>query len=77
MKTSHLVLGIGFIAFGLIQLGEEFDLYHFNWSFIGKLWPLVLIFIGIRFLTKNRYLSPRDDSFPNDPQAPHDSESLQ
>lgn len=52
MKTSSLFWGAFFIALGGLILYDNVSSLVFQWSFIIKLWPLILIFWGIGFLFK-------------------------
>ena len=43
--------GIVFIAFGIILIGNNMDLFHINMdSFWSLLWPVILILVGINLV---------------------------
>lgn len=60
MKPSNVIIGAAFILFGLIKLGEELDLFFFDWHWIRRLWPVGLIALGIWLLGRKREVPPND-----------------
>ncbi len=54
MKTSHVFWGTLFIAFGLLVLVNNFTSILMDWSLIWKLWPLVIILLGISIVIKHK-----------------------
>ena len=44
---AMVLIGIGFLF-----LLQNMGWFHFHW--IGRLWPLILIVIGLRMITRNR-----------------------
>ncbi|HLG31604.1 MAG TPA: DUF5668 domain-containing protein, partial [Ignavibacteriaceae bacterium] len=55
MKTSHIFWGTLFIVLGLLVFINNFTPIYVDWGTIWKLWPLVIILIGISILIKHRY----------------------
>lgn len=55
MKTSHIFWGTLFIVVGLLVFINNFTPIYMDWSTIWKLWPLVIILIGISILIKHKY----------------------
>lgn len=47
MKSRNLFLGIVFVAVGVLALLSSLDIIDFSWRIACKLWPLLLVFIGI------------------------------
>ncbi|MDQ1086188.1 MULTISPECIES: LiaF transmembrane domain-containing protein [unclassified Siphonobacter] len=79
MKSSRVIVGACFIAFGLIKLGEELGFFDFDWSAIWRYWPILLISWGVWILVRDKTQPPYDPPldpptsythFPEDPQAP-------
>ncbi|MBR1514170.1 MAG: hypothetical protein IJ622_07770 [Bacteroidales bacterium] len=50
MKSRNLFLGIIFVAIGIVALLGSLDVIHFSWHIAWKLWPMLLIFVGIAVL---------------------------
>ncbi|HTK95555.1 MAG TPA: DUF5668 domain-containing protein [Terriglobales bacterium] len=48
IPTAAVIL----IGIGVLFLLQNMGLWHFHW--IGRLWPLILIFIGVRMFMRNR-----------------------
>ncbi|SDM57826.1 LiaI-LiaF-like domain-containing protein [Siphonobacter aquaeclarae] len=61
MKPSNVIIGAAFIVFGLIKLGEELDLFYFDWHWIRRMWPIGLIALGIWLLGRKREDPPNND----------------
>jgi hypothetical protein len=55
MKTSHIFWGLLFVALGLLILINNFSSIFMDWETIWKLWPLVVILLGISLLIKHKY----------------------
>jgi hypothetical protein len=55
MKTSHIFWGILFIGLGLLVLINNFTTIFMDWSTIWKLWPLVIVLLGLSILIKHQY----------------------
>lgn len=50
-STGEILSGIVFIAFGIILIGNNMDLFHINMvSFWSLLWPVILILVGINMV---------------------------
>lgn len=54
MKTSHVFWGTLFICFGLLVLINNFTSILMDWGLIWKLWPLVIILLGISIIMKHK-----------------------
>ncbi|MCW8809943.1 MAG: DUF5668 domain-containing protein [Ignavibacteriaceae bacterium] len=55
MKTSHIFWGLLFIVFGLLVLINNFTTIFMDWGAIWKLWPLVIVLLGISIIVKHKY----------------------
>ena len=47
MKNKNLFLGVILLFVGIVALLASLDIFEFRWSIVWKLWPMLLIFIGI------------------------------
>ena len=52
--NSGIFWGLLLVAFGLLWLGRSFDLFHFHWYNVFKLWPLLIIWLGVSMLPIER-----------------------
>ena len=50
MKSRNLFLGIIILFIGVVSLLASIDVIHFNWYVAWRLWPMLLIFLGIAVL---------------------------
>jgi hypothetical protein len=55
MKASHIFWGILFIGLGLLVLINNFTTISMDWATIWKLWPLVIVLLGLSILIKHKY----------------------
>ena len=55
MKTSHIFWGLLFIGLGLLVLINNFTTIFMDWATIWKLWPLVVVLLGLSILVKHKY----------------------
>lgn len=55
MKTSHIFWGLLFICLGLLILINNFSTIFMDWASIWKLWPLVVVLLGISLLVKHKH----------------------
>ena len=55
MKTSHIFWGLLFIVFGLLVLINNFTNIFMDWGTIWKLWPLVIVLLGLSIIVKHKY----------------------
>jgi len=44
--SASVVIGVGFVLLGVLFLLNQF----FNLDFLGELWPLFIVFVGLLFL---------------------------
>lgn len=56
MKTSGFVWGAIFLLVGVLLLVENFGIATIDWVLIMRLWPLILIFMGIGMVFKGNWL---------------------
>ncbi len=73
MKPSRVIVGVAFIAFGLIKLGDELGFYEFDWFSFRRYWPVLLILWGVWMLVRDKPQQPYEPPvssthFPEDPQ---------
>lgn len=50
MKSRNLFLGIIFLFVGVVTLLATLDVIEFSWGVALRLWPMLLILIGIAIL---------------------------
>lgn len=55
MKTSHVFWGTLFIGLGLLVLINNFTAIFMDWDTIWKLWPIVIILLGLSLLIKDKF----------------------
>ena len=55
MKTSHIFWGLLFIVLGTLVLINDFTTIFMDWATIWKLWPLVVVLLGLSILIKHKY----------------------
>ena len=55
MKTSHIFWGLLFIGLGLLVLINNFTTIFMDWATIWKLWPLVIVLLGLSILVKHKH----------------------
>ena len=56
MKSRNLFLGILILFIGVVSLLASLDVIDFSWRIMWKLWPMLLIFIGIIVLPVKDWL---------------------
>jgi hypothetical protein len=54
MKTGRIFWGIILVYIGGIILLQNFNIIDFNWRFIWRFWPIVLVFAGVNMLFSSR-----------------------
>lgn len=57
MKSKNIFWGVFFISLGLLFLLDLSDIKLIDFGQVFDLWPLILIFIGIKILIKNNIVS--------------------
>ena len=50
MKSRNWFIGIIFVAVGVLSLLASLDVIDFSWRIAWRLWPLLLIFVGVAVL---------------------------
>ena len=50
MKSRNLFLGIIILVVGVFALLASFDVIDISWRIVWRLWPLLLIFLGVAVL---------------------------
>jgi phage shock protein PspC (stress-responsive transcriptional regulator) len=53
-KNNGIFWGLLFVAFGLLWLGRSFGFFHFYWYNVFRLWPLLIIWVGVSLLPIER-----------------------
>lgn len=53
--NGSLVLGSFFFIFGSLLMLDRFNIIHFTFKDIYKLWPLVIVYIGLAFIFQTQY----------------------
>ena len=48
MRTGNVVLGLILIAAGILVLLENLNYVRFDWDVVWRLWPLILVYLGLR-----------------------------
>lgn len=56
MKSRNLFLGIIILFVGVVALLASLDVIDFSWHVAYKLWPLLLIFLGVVILPVKEWL---------------------
>lgn len=56
MKNKNLFLGIILLFVGIVALLGTLDILEFSWRVVWRLWPMLLIFIGIIVLPVKDWL---------------------
>ena len=56
MKSRNLFIGILILFIGVVSLLNSLDVIDFSWSICLRLWPILLIFIGIAILPIKEWL---------------------
>lgn len=56
MKSKNLFLGIILLFVGIVALLGTLDILEFSWKVVWRLWPMLLIFIGIIVLPVKDWL---------------------
>lgn len=54
MNSKNLIPGGILVALGLLFLADNFDIFEVSWHAIFRLWPLLLILMGINMLIGKR-----------------------
>jgi hypothetical protein len=56
MKNKNLFIGILVLFTGVVALLSALGAIEFHWSIVVKLWPMILIIVGIAILPLNDYI---------------------
>ena len=56
MKSRNLILGIFILFVGVVSLLASLDVIVLSWRIVWRLWPMLLIFIGILVLPVKDWL---------------------
>lgn len=56
MKSRNLFIGILVLFTGVVALLSSLGVIEFHWSIVWKLWPMLLIVVGISLLPLNDYV---------------------
>ena len=56
MKSRNLFLGIIILFIGVISLLAAFNVFDFSWTLVWRLWPMLLILIGVMILPVKDWL---------------------
>ncbi|MCL2434644.1 MAG: DUF2807 domain-containing protein [Lentimicrobiaceae bacterium] len=49
-KNNGIFWGLLFVAFGLLWLGRSLGFFHFSWYNALRLWPILIIWVGVTLL---------------------------
>ena len=49
-KNNGIFWGLLFVAFGLLWLGRSLGFFHFSWYNAWRLWPILIIWVGVTLL---------------------------
>jgi len=49
-KNRGIFWGLLLVTLGFLWLGKTFDLFHFSWCNVWRLWPLLVIWLGVSLL---------------------------
>lgn len=50
MKTKNIIWGIVLVIIGVLFILKNLDVIYFSWHSLWRLWPLVLVLIGVTIL---------------------------
>jgi hypothetical protein len=53
MKTNRIFPGLLFLFFGVVFLLNNFGYLDFHWSNVFRLWPIILIMVGLNLIFSN------------------------
>ena len=56
MKSRNLFLGIIILFIGVIALLASFNVFDFSWTLLWRIWPMLLILIGVMILPVKDWL---------------------
>ncbi|NCU32140.1 MAG: hypothetical protein EOM23_04235 [Candidatus Moranbacteria bacterium] len=56
MKSKDIFWGVLLVGIGVLFLLRNFDIIHFDWYQIRRLWPLLIILLGIAILPVNGFI---------------------
>jgi uncharacterized membrane protein HdeD (DUF308 family) len=56
MKSRNLFVGIILLFIGVIALLSAFNVFDFSWALAWRLWPILLILIGVMVLPVKDWL---------------------
>ena len=56
MKSKNLFIGLLIVFIGVVALLASLNVFEFHWSILWRLWPMVLILLGIAILPINDYI---------------------
>ena len=56
MKSRNLFLGIIILFIGVIALLAAFNVFEFSWTLVWRMWPMLLILIGVMILPVKDWL---------------------
>jgi hypothetical protein len=54
MKTKHVFWGVLFISIGLLWLLDHFINFRYEWGELWRLWPIVIILLGVSVMVRNQ-----------------------
>jgi hypothetical protein len=50
MKTKNVIWGLVLVMIGVLFILKNMDIIYFNWYSIWRLWPVILVLIGVAIL---------------------------
>lgn len=56
MKSKNLFIGILIVFIGVVALLASLNVFDFHWSIFWRLWPIILIILGVAILPVNDYM---------------------
>lgn len=56
MKSRNIFIGLIFLFIGMIALLAAFNVFEFSWTLVWRLWPMLLILIGVMILPVKDWL---------------------
>ena len=56
MKSKNFIAGVLILFVGVVALLAALNVFDFHWSIVMRLWPMILIIIGISILPLKDYL---------------------
>jgi lia operon protein LiaF len=69
-QDRNVIIGLIIVAIGGLMLLDSFGFINFNfWRMVGKLWPVILIVIGLLIILERDKLKNHDEPIEKEPDS--------